>query len=42
MTARRIAPEAAAGDNNEPFYPAAQCWQRVTPRRYSQKMPVML
>ena len=21
MTARRIAPEAAAGDNNEPLYP---------------------
>jgi len=42
MTARRIAPENTAGDSDEPFYPAAQCRQRVTPRRYSQKMPVML
>jgi len=37
MTARRIAPENTAGDSGEPFYPAAQCRQRVTSRRYSQK-----
>ena len=42
MTARCIAPENTAGDSDEPFYPAVQCRQRVTPRRYSQKMPVML
>ena len=33
MTARRIAPEAAAGDNNEPVYPsrAMPAARHVTP-----------
>ena len=42
MTARRIAPEAAAGDSDEPFYPAAQCRERARPIDAHEKMPVML